>query len=68
MIDFSLTIFSEGSYDRVMEMLVSKSLIFHRTQDGGSTSFEIKGTVNDYLEFQREIEERRIHGTLTELA
>lgn len=68
MVDFSLTIYSEGSYDRVMEMLISRSLMFHRSQDGGSTSFEVKGTINDYLDFQREIEERRISGSITEMA
>jgi|688.fasta_scaffold1995155_2 hypothetical protein len=68
MVDFSLTIYSEGSYDRAMEMLTSRSLMFHRSQDGGSTTFEVKGTLNDYLDFQKEIEERRISGSITEMA
>jgi hypothetical protein len=68
MLDFSLSIYSESSYDRVMEMLISRSLVFHRSQDGGFTNFEIKGTSADYFAFQKEIEENRIHGSLIEIA
>lgn len=68
MIDFSLTIYSESSYNRAMEVLISRSLVFNRSQSGSATIFEIKGTVNDYLEFQQEIEAKKIHGSLNEMA
>ena len=55
---------SDGSFDRIMTYIVSKSLTHMKTQRGGTTEFEVHGLQENYNYFDTEIKAGRIRAYL----
>lgn len=63
---FIVTTNSDSSYDKIVEMLISKGVYFSKDTNGGAISLEIHGTPQDYHDFKAMIDSGQIHAYLEE--
>ena len=55
MITFFVKVTDDFAYNRIMSSIVKRSVTHTKTQIGGTTSFEVIGTKNDYDFFIEEV-------------
>ena len=60
---FTVSTNSEIAYDKIMKYLTEKSLMFSREGSG----FEITGSTDDYLYFDKEIKEGRLYAYIQDM-
>ena len=63
---FIVTTNSDSSYDKIVEMLISKGVYFSKDTNGGAISLEIYGNTQDYHDFKAMIDSGQISAYLEE--